>query len=59
MILLLWMFTSGTQIHLCMKQKIKNIINRPKVFNDNPDIGTAGLYELYTRISFVCCLREN
>ena len=31
----------------------------PKVFNDNPDIGTAGLYELYTRISFVCYLREK
>ena len=29
------------------------------MFNDNPDIGTAGLYELYTRISFVCYLREK
>ena len=31
----------------------------PKVYKDNPDIGTAGLYELYTRISFVCYLREK
>ena len=28
-------------------------------YKDNPDIGTAGLYELYTRISFVCYLREK
>ena len=31
----------------------------PKVYKDNPDIGTAGIYELYTRISFVCYLREK
>jgi len=31
----------------------------PKVYKDNPDIGTAGLYELYSRISFVCYLREK
>jgi hypothetical protein len=31
----------------------------PKVYKDNPNIGTAGLYELYTRISFVCYLREK
>ena len=31
----------------------------PKVYKDNPDIGTAGVYELYTRISFVCYLREK
>ena len=30
-----------------------------EVFNDNSDIGTAGIYELYTRISFVCYLREK
>ncbi len=28
-------------------------------FNDNPDVGTAGLYKQYTRISFVCYLREK
>jgi hypothetical protein len=31
----------------------------PKVYKDNPAVGTAGLYELYTRISFVCYLREK
>ena len=31
----------------------------PKVYKDNPNIGTAGLYELYNRISFVCYLREK
>ena len=31
----------------------------PKVYKDNPDIGTAGVYVLYTRISFVCYLREK
>jgi len=31
----------------------------PKVYKDNPQVGTAGLYELYTRISFVCYLREK
>lgn len=28
-------------------------------YNDNPDVGTAGLYKKYTRLSFVCYLREK
>ena len=28
-------------------------------FKDNPAVGTAGLYQSYTRISFVCYLREK
>ena len=28
-------------------------------FHDNPEVGTAGLYKKYTRISFVCYLREK
>jgi len=28
-------------------------------FKDNPLVGTAGLYQKYTRISFVCYLREK
>ena len=28
-------------------------------FSDNPEVGTAGLYKKYTRISFVCYLREK
>jgi len=28
-------------------------------YKDNPDVGTAGLYTKYTRLSFVCYLREK
>jgi len=28
-------------------------------FKDNPEVGTAGLYKKYTRVSFVCYLREK
>ena len=28
-------------------------------FKDNPQVGTAGIYENYTRVSFVCYLREK
>ena len=28
-------------------------------FKDNPAVGTAGLYQSYTRVSFVCYLREK
>ncbi len=28
-------------------------------YKDNPEVGTAGLYTKYTRISFVCYLREK
>ena len=31
----------------------------PKVYKDNPAVGTVGIYELYTRLSFVCYLREK
>ena len=31
----------------------------PKVFKDNPEVGTAGIYTDYTRLSFVCYLREK
>jgi hypothetical protein len=29
------------------------------VFNDNPAVGTVGIYEQYTRLTFVCYLREK
>ena len=29
------------------------------VFKDNPDVGTAGIYEKYTRLTFVCYLRDK
>ena len=28
-------------------------------YNDNPEVGTEGLYKKYTRLSFVCYLREK
>ena len=28
-------------------------------YHDNPDVGTEGLYQKYTRLSFVCYLREK
>ena len=28
-------------------------------YHDNPDVGTEGLYKKYTRLSFVCYLREK
>ena len=37
----------------------KNNKSLPKVYKDNPDVGTVGIYELYTRLSFVCYLREK
>ena len=35
------------------------ILATPKVYKDNPAVGTVGIYELYTRLSFVCYLREK
>ena len=29
------------------------------VFKDNPEVGTVGIYEKYTRLTFVCYLREK
>jgi len=29
------------------------------VFKDNPNVGTVGIYERYTRLTFVCYLREK
>ena len=31
----------------------------PKDYDDNPEVGTEGLYKNYTRLSFVCYLREK
>ena len=30
-----------------------------EAFKDNPDVGTVGIYEKYTRLTFVCYLREK
>ena len=31
----------------------------PPDYKENPDVGTEGIYTPYTRLSFVCYLREN
>lgn len=31
----------------------------PKIFKDNKNVGTIGIYEDYTRLTFVCYLREK
>ena len=49
---------SNTPMYETEEDKIYNK-SLPKVFKDNPDVGTAGIYELYTRLSFVCYLREK
>ena len=33
--------------------------NMPKVFKDNPEVGTIGLDKNYTRLKFVCYLIEK
>lgn len=41
-------------------QEDKEFNNQLKdVFKDNPDVGTVGIYEKYTRLTFVCYLREK
>ena len=39
--------------------KIKYIMTLEPVFKDNPEVGTVGIYKKYTRISFVCYLRQK
>ena len=31
----------------------------PKAYHDNIEVGTIGIEKLYTRLTFVCYLREN
>ena len=48
----------NTPIYETEEDKIFNEKLDP-VFKDNPEVGTVGIYEKYTRISFVCYLREK
>ena len=41
------------------KEDLKYNQSLEKVFNDNPEVGTVGLEKLYTRLTFVCYLREK
>ena len=48
----------NTPIYETEEDKLLNESLDP-VFKDNPEVGTEGIYEKYTRISFVCYLREK
>ena len=48
----------NTPMYETEEDKIFNESFEPE-FKDNPEVGTAGIYEKYTRISFVCYLREK
>ena len=49
---------SNTPIYETEEDKAFNATLEP-AFKDNPDVGTVGLYEKYTRLTFVCYLREK
>jgi hypothetical protein len=49
---------SNTPIYETPEQKKNNEL-LPKEFKDNPKVGTVGIYENYTRLTFVCYLREK
>jgi hypothetical protein len=49
---------ANTPIYETPEDKLKNM-DIVSDFKDNPAVGTAGLYQTYTRISFVCYLREK
>ena len=49
---------SNTEIYETEEDKIFND-NIDKVYNDNPEVGTVGLDKNYTRLTFVCYLREK
>jgi len=49
---------SNTPIYETKNDKIFND-KLEKVFKDNPKVGTEGIYENYTRLTFVCYLREK
>ena len=47
---------TNTPIVETEEDKVFNSTLEP-AFNDNPDVGTVGIYEKYTRLTFVCYLR--
>uniref|UniRef100_A0A6C0BSA1 2OGFeDO JBP1/TET oxygenase domain-containing protein n=1 Tax=viral metagenome TaxID=1070528 RepID=A0A6C0BSA1_9ZZZZ len=49
---------SNTPIYETEEDKKYNDTLEPD-YNDNPEVGTEGLYKKYTRLSFVCYLREK
>ena len=49
---------SNTPIYETKEDKEYNESLEPS-FKDNPDVGTVGIYNKYTRLTFVCYLREK
>jgi len=49
---------SNTPMYETEEQKNFNEQMKPD-FKDNPKVGTVGIYEKYTRLTFVCYLREK
>ncbi len=49
---------SNTPIYETEEDKIYNENLQP-AFKDNPEVGTVGIYNKYTRLTFVCYLREK
>lgn len=49
---------TNTPIYETAEDKAFNEALEP-AFKDNPDVGTVGIYEKYTRLTFVCYLREK
>ena len=49
---------SNTPIYETEEDKAFNATLEP-AFKDNPEVGTVGIYERYTRLTFVCYLREK
>ena len=49
---------SNTPIYETKEDKKYNDQLEP-AFKDNPEVGTVGIYEKYTRLTFVCYLREK
>ena len=49
---------SNTPIYETEEDKKFNA-NLEPAFKDNPEVGTVGIYEKYTRLTFVCYLREK
>ena len=49
---------TNTPIYETPEDKIFNNSLEP-IFKDNPDVGTVGIYEKYTRLTFVCYLRAK
>ena len=49
---------SNTPIYETEEDKEFNQKLEP-AFKDNPEVGTVGIYEKYTRLTFVCYLREK